>query len=157
MMPTEVRPDATPGWRERFIEELGGLVHESGMPRAVVRVLGWMAVCEPPEQTASTIGSELKLSSGSVSTATHMLVDSGMLERIARPGDRHIYYRLHPGGWERALEVRFHALVQLRKVADRALDSAGDEADHRLRDMRDVYARFETNLGELLKRDGGSR
>ena len=90
MMPTEVRPAATPGWRERFIEELGGLVHESGMPRAVVRVLGWMAVCEPPEQTASTIGSELKLSSGSVSTATHMLVDSGMLERIAQIGRAHV-------------------------------------------------------------------
>jgi DNA-binding transcriptional regulator GbsR (MarR family) len=134
MMPTEVRPAATPGWRERFIEELGGLVLDSGMPRAVVRVLGWMAVCEPPEQTTSTIGSELKLSSGSVSTATHMLVVSGMLERIARPGDRRIYYRLHPGGWERALQIRFQALVQLRKVADRALDSAGDEADLRLRD-----------------------
>ena len=154
MMPTEVRAAAAPGWRERFIEELGGLVLDAGMPRAVVRVLGWMAVCQPPEQTASAIGSALKLSSGSVSTATHMLVDSGMLERIARPGDRHIYYRLHPGGWARALEVRFQDLVQMRKVADKALDSAGDECDHRLRDMRDLYARFETNLDALLKRDG---
>jgi hypothetical protein len=78
-----------------------------------------------------------------------------MLERIARPGDRHIYYRLHPGGWARALEVRFQDLVQMRSVADKALGSAGDECDHRLRDMRDLYARFETNLDALLKRDGG--
>jgi DNA-binding transcriptional regulator GbsR (MarR family) len=157
MMPADVRSSARPGWRGRFIEELGGLILDSGMPRAVVRVLGWMAVCEPPEQTAGSIASELTLSSGSVSTATHMLVDSGMLERIARPGDRHFFYRLHPGGWERSLEARFQTLVELRKVADRALDSAGDEADDRLRDMRDLYARFENNLDNLLKRDGELR
>jgi DNA-binding transcriptional regulator GbsR (MarR family) len=149
-MPTTTDALAAPDWRQRFIEELGGLVLDSDTPRAVVRVLGWIVVCDPPEQTAGSIQDALTLSSGSVSAAVRTLVDSGMLERVARPGQRHIYYRLRLGGWGRVLESRFRTVAQLRGVADRALASSGGEADQRLIDMRDAYAQFEVQLGVLL-------
>jgi DNA-binding transcriptional regulator GbsR (MarR family) len=151
MMPANARRAATSDWRERFIEELGGLVLDNGTPRSVVRVLGWMVVCDPPAQTALSIQLQLTLSAGGVSAAVRMLADTGMVERVAHPGDRHIYYRLRKGSWERALESRFRTVVQLREVAERALEASGGEADHRLSNMRAMYAWFEMRISELLE------
>jgi len=139
-----------PEWREGFVEELGILARDLGVPRAVVRVLGWMVVCDPPTQSAGDIEVALHLSAGSVSAATRMLVGTGLLERTAVPGERRIYFRLRPGGWEGALETRLRAATQLRVVADRAMDRSGGEADERLTTMREVYAWFEGRLDELL-------
>ncbi len=137
-------------WRIRFVEEIGGLPRIHGTPRAVLRVLGWMVVCEPPEQTAPELQDQLGLSAGSVSTALRGLCDAGVLERVARPGDRRIFYRLSPQGWEHALEARFRAFTELRRLAQRALDAAG-ENDDRLVEMRDVFADMETGVAALIR------
>lgn len=143
-------------WRETFVEELGLLVLDSGTPRAMVRILGWMVVCEPPEQSAQDIQAGLKLSAGTVSAAVRTLTGLGYLDRVAYPGDRHIYYRLRSEGWERALRARLGTMTQLREVADRALAGAGHQGHRRLQDMRDVCAWFEDQIGELLtKRTAG--
>jgi DNA-binding transcriptional regulator GbsR (MarR family) len=139
-----------PGWRQRFIEELGGLALEPGTPRPGVRVLGWLVVSVPPQQSAQQIQAELTLSAGSVSAAVRMLADDGMIERVAHPGDRHTYYRLRRGGWERAMAAHFRTLVQVREIADRALEARGAEADHRLGEMKDTYAWFGARIAELL-------
>jgi DNA-binding transcriptional regulator GbsR (MarR family) len=136
-------------WRERFVEDLGVLALDAGIPRATVRVLAWMVVCEPVEQSAADIRRALHLSAGAVSTATRTLIVSGMIERTAHPGDRHLYYKVRPGGWEAALQGRLRTLMQIREVADRAL-LAAPHADNRLRDLHDVYAWFEQRLEELL-------
>jgi hypothetical protein len=82
------RPRAPrPGWPGSFVEELGALGPEVGIPRAMMRVMAWMMVCEPPEQTAQQIQSGLQLSAGAVSGATRQLIAAGMLERASRPGD----------------------------------------------------------------------
>jgi DNA-binding PadR family transcriptional regulator len=79
------------------------------------------------------------------------LCDVGIVEKVARPGDRRIYYRVCSPGWERVLESRFRALTEIRRVADRALGAAGGEADARLREMRDTYALMEEGVKELLR------
>ncbi len=143
-------PERGADWRHRFVEEMGGLVLVHGTPRALMRVLAWMVVCEPPEQTAADIQRELSLSAGSVSTSLRMLGDIGMVERVARPGDRHIYYRLCGDGWELVLEARFRAFNEIRRVADRAVAAADGAAGPRLIDMRDTWAFLESGGEELL-------
>jgi DNA-binding transcriptional regulator GbsR (MarR family) len=149
-VPAQASP-ATPDWRLRFVEDMGGLVLVHGTPRAVMRALGWMIVCDPPEQTAPQIQEGLSLSAGSVSTSLRTLCEVGVVEKVARPGDRRIYYRVSSPGWERVLESRFRALTEIRRVADRALQSAGGEADDRLQEMRDTYAHMEDGVKELLR------
>jgi len=138
------------GWRLEFVEGLGVLAQEMGVARSMARVLGWMVVCEPPEQSAADIQTALELSAGAVSSATRFLVGSAMLERTAHRGDRHIYYRLRSGTWEGVLESRLRTLVQLRRVADRGLQAAGNEADGRICELRDIYAWFEDHVDRLL-------
>jgi DNA-binding transcriptional regulator GbsR (MarR family) len=84
-------------WRDTFVEELGALGPELGIPRALVRVTAWMMVCAPPEQSAQQIQDGVTLSPAAVSAATRQLVATGMLERVSRPGDRHTYFRLASG------------------------------------------------------------
>jgi DNA-binding transcriptional regulator GbsR (MarR family) len=147
---------AVADWRESFVEELGVLALDMGVPRAMARVLAWMVVCEPPEQSARDIQTALKLSAGAVSAATRVLIGSSMLERVAHPGDRHAYYRLRSGTWDSVLEARLRTLVRLGEVAGRAL-LAADEADQRLSELRDVYAWFELQLDDLLAKRRAER
>jgi DNA-binding MarR family transcriptional regulator len=143
--------DAQADWRLRFVEDMGGLTLIAGLPRAVMRVLGWMIVSEPREQTAGDIQTELNLSAGSVSAAVRELCDVGMLERIARPGDRRIHYRLSARGWAAGFENRFRILGELRRVAGRALDGADGESDERLQWMHDLFAVMEAAIVEVLQ------
>ena len=131
---------------------MGDLVLVDGAPRAVMRVLGWMVVCQPWEQTAADIQAELGLSAGSVSTAVRMLGELGLLEGVTRPGDRRTYHRLREHGWERVLERRFRALGQMRDLAASAIDAAGGDPDERLLEVRDTYALMEEGLASLLRR-----
>ncbi len=136
--------------RTAFVEDVAAFRLVNGTPRAVLRVLGWMVVCQPPEQTASDLQENLELSAGSVSAAARSLCDVGMLERSTRPGGRRIYYRLREHAWEKALAARFRALTQVRRVAERAIHAAGGGADERLTQMRDTYALVEAGIDELL-------
>ena len=80
-----------------------------------------------------------------------MLIGAGILERTARVGERRIFYRLRSGTWDGVLEARLRSLVRIREVCERGLLSAGDEADARLRDVRDIYVWFVEGLEEFLR------
>jgi len=138
-------------WQRDFTQKMGDLPLVDGTPRAVMRVLGWMVVCRPWEQTAADIQAELGLSAGSVSTAVRMLGELGLLEGVTRSGDRRTYHRLREHGWERVLERRFRALGDMRDLADSALDAARGHSDERLLEMRDTYALMEAGLESLLR------
>jgi hypothetical protein len=146
-----------PGWPGCFVEELGALGPDVGIPRAMMRVTAWMMVCQPPEQSAQQIQNALRLSAGAVSGATRQLIVAGMLERVSLPGDRHIYYRLASGGWDAPLEAKLRALGRLRQVADRGLVAAGGRADYRLAEMRDAFAWFEDQLEQYVKQRRSGR
>ena len=141
-------------WRRDFVADMGGLVLAYGAPRALMRVLGWMVVCESPDQTATDVQKELGLSAGSVSTSLRYLGEMGLIERVSRPGDRRIFYRLNTDGWEVLLQKRFRAFNEIRVVADKAVRSAAGEANDRLQEMRDTWAFLEAGSAELL---AGSR
>jgi len=139
------------GWPGVFVEELGALGPEVGIPRAMMRVVAWMTVCEPPEQSSQQIQAGLQLSAAAVSSATRQLITAGMLERVSHRGDRHIFYRLASGSWDAPLEAKARALGRLRDVAERGVASAGDLADYRLIEMRNAFAWFEDQMEMYIK------
>lgn len=148
--------DTGSAWRDTFVEELGALGPEIGFPRAMMRITAWMMVCDPPEQSAQQIRDGLHLSAAAVSAAARQLIAAGMLERVSRPGDRRIYYRLASGSWDAPLRAKLRALGHLRHVADKGIAAAGAKADYRLIEMRDAFAWFESELGRHIKNRGQS-
>ncbi len=151
MTPSRSAGKTESGWQDAFVEELGALGPELGLPRATMRITAWMMVCDPPEQSARQIQDGVHLSAAAVSAASRQLLAAGMLERVSRPGDRQTYYRLVSGSWDAPLEAKLRALSRLRHVADKGIAAAGNRADYRLIEMRDAFAFFEDQLTRHIK------
>jgi DNA-binding transcriptional regulator GbsR (MarR family) len=144
-------------WRRSFVEDFGDLDLLPDTPRASMRVLGFMVVCRPAAQSAQQIMGELGLSAGSVSSAVNALHGDGLLERVTRPGDRRGYYLLSAQGWESVLEARFRGVGDVRRAADKALRASRGEADYRLCALREIYARVEAAMVDLLAQSRAER
>ena len=136
-------------WQLDFVESVSSVAETFGLPPSYVQVFAWLIVCEPAEQSGDGIRAALGLSSGAVSMATAALIRSGLVERIALPGDRRHFYRQRAGGWERTLRTKIDAAAELRLVAEKAIARAPSPPE-RLGEMRDVYAWFERRMVELL-------
>ena len=53
---------------EHFVEELGLLFAELGQPRMMGRMLAWLLICEPPDQSSSDLVGALGASKATIST-----------------------------------------------------------------------------------------
>lgn len=142
-----------PSWRHDFVERVAAR-SELGLPLSLARTLAWLVVCDPPHQSAGQLASQLRLSAGSVSTATSTLLRAGIARRRTIPGDRRTFYELDPHGWQRLLAGRLAMLTQVRVSAETAL--AVDGANGRLLAMRDLLVACETGLAPVLGDGSGS-
>jgi DNA-binding transcriptional regulator GbsR (MarR family) len=151
--------NASPGARSRDLlfhaEEWGLLFEQSGLPRMAGRVLGWLLVCDPPEQTAAQLLSALSASKGSISTMTRLLERFGVVERVARPGDRLTYFRVAPGAFTTMMEDKLRYVAAWKGLADRGLallKKAPRERGRRLQAVHDFYAFLEREFPALIRR-----
>jgi len=136
------------GW----LEETALLFEEAGLPRMAGRVLAWLLVAEPPEQTAREMAEALGASKGALSPALHLLTRLQLVERLRRPGERADRYAVRPGAWRRLLLEKARTLALYREQAEKGLALVGEVRGERLREMRDLYAFFERELPKLLER-----
>jgi hypothetical protein len=137
---------------ERFIEEVGVMFElEAGAPRMVGRILGWLLVCEPPEQSAADLRDALMASKGSISTATRVLLRLGLVERVRTRGERFDRFRARPESWDEILWSR-EQFTRPRQVLAMGLDALADEPGkrrERLEEMDAIYAWWENRIGPL--------
>lgn len=136
-------------WQTEFVERLETFADVSGLPPSHIRLFAWLVVCDPPHQSVQDLRRVLGLSAGAVSMATAALGRMGIVERIAQPGERRRHYRLHPEAWERVVRLRLEAAGRGRLAAEQALAGASG-SQPRLEQMRDLYAWFETTIGQYL-------
>jgi DNA-binding transcriptional regulator GbsR (MarR family) len=137
---------------ERFIEELGVLLElEAGTPRMVGRVLGWLLVSDPPEQSAAELAEHLRASKGSISTATRVLLRLGFIERVRLRGERFDRFRARPESWNEFF-WRQEQFAAPRRVLRIGLDALADEPSdrrERLQELDRLYAWWEGRLPKL--------
>ena len=60
-------------------------------------MIGWLLVCDPPEQTFGQIVEVTQASEGSISTALKFLTTAGWITKRFKPGDRKDHYTVRPG------------------------------------------------------------
>jgi hypothetical protein len=107
----------------RAYAERWGIVFENlGATRMMGRVLGWLLVCDPPEQSSGELAEGLDASAGSISTATRALAQAGMIERVGVPGKRSSYFHVRPGMWGDLLKRRMSYGLTMGELADRGLE-----------------------------------
>ena len=140
----------------QFVEEFGIYFEAQQMPRMAGRILGWLLVCTPPQQSADELMDTLQASRGTISTMTRMLLQLGFIEKISQPGERRDYFRLRPHVWQVLMAARMVEITRLRQMAERGLGLMGEGATvqerERLEEMRILYQFFETEMPHLLQR-----
>jgi hypothetical protein len=139
---------------ERQYAEDAALILESmGMPRSSGKLLAWLLVCDPPQQSGTDLADALDLSAGSVSSGTRMLENARLIRRVAVPGKRGKVYEMAADAMTRA--VQDDRVRLMRELMDRGLAVVGGEGSPRaarLRRTRDFYAFFEREVPALIER-----
>lgn len=123
-----------------FIEGFGLHIQDTGLPRSVGRVLGFLLICQPEHQSAEQIQEKLQLSTGSVNTATTLLRRLGLIKRTTFPSDRHHYYEVDIDCWQQLIDARIRQFTNGLKIASDGLKIRKD--DPRLVGMHYIYQEF---------------
>ncbi|GIH08118.1 hypothetical protein Rhe02_61850 [Rhizocola hellebori] len=136
----------------QFADEVGVLLAGMGMPPAYGRLLGWLLICDPPQQTSAQLGEALGLSKGSVSSGMRMLERSDMVQRVPTPGRGHAYEML-PDALVRATDpaVKFAFMRDVMQRGLSLLDENESTRAERLRVSRDFYGFIAEKLPSLME------
>lgn len=124
---------------------------EAGAPRMVGRTLGWLLVCDPPEQSAAELAEVLQASKGSISTATRVLLRMGLIGRVRHRGERFDRFRALPEAWDEFL-WRDEQFTAPRRVLQVGLQALADEPPARraaLEELDAIYAWWERRMPTL--------
>lgn len=138
-----------------FIEDIGLFFEQMGMPRMAGRILGVLLICDPPAQSIGEISAALKTSKSSVSIMARLLVENGLIERVASPIPRRDYYQFKQGGWIIYMRQWLDLMTELHSIAERGLaliQDRPDELKERLQEAHDMFSAMEEILPSLLSR-----
>lgn len=149
-------PSKEPGPAElAYIDRVANFFVAEGLPLIPGRVIGWLLISDPPEQTPAQLASTLQVSRSSISSALKLLTPSGLVQGTRRPGDRHEYLRIAPDGWSRMLQRRYATTTAFREIAEQGLELLTEGAPgrrERLENVTELYRFLETELPALLER-----
>lgn len=138
-----------------FVEDVGLFFEQMGFPRMAGRILGWLLICDPPEQSAGQLAEVLQASKGSLSTMTRLLIQIELVERVGLPGYRRDYFRLKPGAWPHLIKAQMQGMTGLHQAVERGLvllDGGDPALKVRLLEAHDLYAFLERELPLLFQR-----
>jgi len=82
---------------QNFVEAMGLRFQDQQMPRIAGRLFALLLV-EGGPFSFGELAERLEVSRGSISTNARMLAEFGLIERVAKPGDRQDHYRIATDG-----------------------------------------------------------
>ena len=148
------KKDSSAAKLEEVVEQLGEVFARTGHQRIAGRMLGWLLVCDPPQQSADEIQQAIGASKASVSINLRLLQAAGLAQRVGVPGQRRAYYQMNLNAWSSDFKGRLGEITAMRKVADNglaALAGAPAERRDRLEAMQKFYAFFERAFPAMLE------
>jgi hypothetical protein len=135
-----------------FADEMGMVLSGMGLPAAFGKLMGWLLICDPPQQTSTQLVEALGLSKGSGSTGMRALEQLGMVRRVPVRGRGHAYEML-PDALVRTVDARRLYMV-IHDVMQRGIDVLGGDEHlprvQRLRVTRDFYAFVAERVLQLI-------
>lgn len=139
---------------KKFVEEVGIVFEQTGLPRMAGRVLGRLLIADPPHQSADELAEALTASKGAISTATRHLVQCGLVERISLPGVRHYYFRIQANAWQHMIRRGIvDEIKMVRQLAEHGLELLANKTPLTpLAEMLAVYTFMEREVPALLER-----
>ena len=135
-----------------FVERMGLLMEQEGLPRIAGRLIGFLLLHESAF-SLDELAERLQVSKASVSTNARLLEQAGILERIGSPGDRRDFYRMGPGAWERTLRAAQRKWKTMMATFDEtaaALPPEMEAGKRRLEEAKRFHALMIDGIDRLL-------
>lgn len=146
-------PSSAPHERrlEQFIERMGMLSEEDGLPRIAGRIFG-LLLLTPGDLSLDAMAERLGVSKASVSNDARRLESQGLLERRTRPGDRRDYYAISPDAFARSIEARLERMRRFYEALESARDLTGgsSEVERRLSELDAAYEMSVRMMRQVL-------
>lgn len=121
---------------------------QNGLPPVTGRVVGWLLVCDPPQQTIAEVGQGLHASRSAIAGAVAQLEDWSWIQRTRAAGERVDRVELDPAIWVRLLD-KTEEYTSLHTLAQRGLELLEDAPDTRRSRLSEVAA-FADFLAERM-------
>src|SRR6516225_10258601 len=99
-----------------------------GLPPITGRILGWLMICDPPEQSPAQIAEAIGASRASLTTNMRLLIASGLVQRLTRPGGRTAYYRIDDDMWQKVIQRRIASMISFGELARDGIDLLGADS-----------------------------
>ncbi len=112
------------GWVERVATFFA---EHYGLPPITGRILGWLMVAEPAEQSAGEIADAIGASRASLTSNMRLLTASGMVRRLTRPGGRTAFYRIDDDMWQVVVRRRLAAMMSFSRITEDGMALVGAE------------------------------
>jgi DNA-binding transcriptional regulator GbsR (MarR family) len=136
--PTRPDPQPLESWVERVAE---AFTLHFGLPPITGRILGWLLICDPAEQSAGEIADAIGASRASLTTSMRLLTAGEFVRRRHRPGERSTYFRIDDDAWERVIRQRIIGMASLRGITEDAMALIGADSERASR-VRAAHAFF---------------
>lgn len=125
-----------------WVERVAMYLARDGVPPIAGRVLGWLMVCDPPEQSAGQISTAISASRASLTSNLRLLSGMGFLTWRTRPGDRTVYYRMADDAWAVVVRRQIAGVTSFLDITRDGLNLVGPD-DDRVSRIRQAHATFE--------------
>jgi len=138
-----------------FIEDIGLYFEQMGLPLMAGRILGALLISEPPAQSITDLGKKLNASKSSISIMARLLVERGLIERVASPVPRQDYYRFKPGGWIIYMRQWLGLMAGLHRITERGMQLMSGKPDplkERLKEAHDLFSNIEQEFPPILEK-----
>ncbi|WP_433555546.1 GbsR/MarR family transcriptional regulator [Pseudonocardia xinjiangensis] len=131
-------PDEVLEWVERIAKYCAD---QDGVPLIAGRILGWLTVCDPAEQSAAQIAEAIGASRASLTTNLRLLSSVGFLTQSTHRGERTTYYRVDDDAWARVVQRQVASFTSLGGILRDGIGIVGEpERGARLRVAHEVFA-----------------
>jgi DNA-binding transcriptional regulator GbsR (MarR family) len=136
-----------------FVENIGLFFEQMGLPRMAGRILGVLLISDPEAQSIPDLAQFLKASKSAISSMTRLLTEVGLIERVASPIPRRVYYHFKPGGWIQYLRNWIELMSELHQITEHGLSLMRDKPASlraRLEEAHELFSMLEERFPEIL-------
>lgn len=137
---TDTTTDSLDEVRSDFIEKVGLIAQNEGLPRIAGRIFA-LLVFDGEVVSFSEITETLQVSRGSVSSATRLLEDRGLIKRVGKPGQRQDFFRLADNPYQNMLGAVATGLERAKDEIGQTLQRVPEDRPE-IRQRVQSYARF---------------
>ncbi len=135
---------------QEFIESMGLVFQTDGLPRIAGRILGFLTI-KTDAHSLQELADHLEVSRGSISTNTRLLEQFGMVERIAKSGDRQGFYQLAPDPFPSVLKGAILRMTKAREIVVKASDRIPKKSASAQRNLENMARFYEITIKGMNK------